>query len=140
MKPKHGFTLMELMVSVALAAALATIALPALRQHWLRAHRSEGWVALSQLQMAQERHRSRHTRYAATLGELQQPGTTPQGRYQLEVQDASATGYRLEARTIGPQRDDVACNRLRLVVEAGQVRRLALDDRQQDRSDTCWPR
>lgn len=139
MKTARGLSLLELLAALAILAVLATLALPELRQHWLRAHRAEAVLALGQVQLAQERFRSRMPRYAASLDELQQSAASPQGRYRLEILAASATGYRIEARPVGPQRNDAVCHRWFLEVAAGQLRHSATDDHQQDRSSTCWP-
>lgn len=60
-----GFTLVELMVVVAVAGALAAVAYPGYRQHVVRAKRVEGQVALQALMQQQERYFTQNNRYIA---------------------------------------------------------------------------
>ena len=69
MKSK-GFSLIELMVVIAIIAILAGIALPLYTGHVARSKSSEGGAALSLVKTRQEAFRSTHFRYAATLSEL----------------------------------------------------------------------
>ncbi|QBE62389.1 type IV pilin protein [Pseudoduganella lutea] len=60
-----GFTLVELMVVVAVAGVLAATAYPGYRQHVIRAKRTEGQVALQALMQQQERYFTQNNRYIA---------------------------------------------------------------------------
>ena len=60
-----GFTLIEIMVTVAIIALLASIAYPAYSDAVRKARRSEGRAALLQLMQQQERYYLLHTRYIA---------------------------------------------------------------------------
>jgi type IV pilus assembly protein PilE len=51
----RGVTLIELMSVVVILAIVATIAVPTYRKYLIRAQRSEGKIALLQLQTAQEK-------------------------------------------------------------------------------------
>lgn len=58
MRPKYkstGFTLVELMVAVAIIAIIATAAIPQYNQYIRRADRSDGIAAMQSLLNAQER-------------------------------------------------------------------------------------
>lgn len=67
MKAAHrsGFTLIELMIAVAVAAILAGIAYPSYIEHVRKAKRTEGKVALLQLLQQQERFYSQRGSYIA---------------------------------------------------------------------------
>lgn len=55
-RTSYGFTLMELMITVAIVALLASIAYPAYTGAVLKGKRAEGRAALVQLMQDQERH------------------------------------------------------------------------------------
>jgi type IV pilus assembly protein PilE len=61
----RGFTLIELMIVVAIVAILAAITLPSYQESVRKARRVEGRSALTQLMQQQERYYSLHTTYIA---------------------------------------------------------------------------
>jgi prepilin-type N-terminal cleavage/methylation domain-containing protein len=65
-----GFTLMELLIAVAVIALLAAIALPAYQDQLLKARRSEGKTALLKALQLEERHYTSNGTYIADLGPL----------------------------------------------------------------------
>lgn len=65
-----AFTLIELMITVAIVAILAAIAYPAYTQYVIRAKRADGKNALLQAQLAQEKWRANNTSYSDDLSEL----------------------------------------------------------------------
>jgi len=62
-KPFRGFTLIELMIAVAIVAILATIALPSYQNHIKRAARSEVQADLMELAQFLERNYTEANRY-----------------------------------------------------------------------------
>jgi type IV pilus assembly protein PilE len=69
---KHpaGFTLIELMITVAIIAILAAIAYPSYTDYVTRAKRADGKAALLQVQLSQEKYRANHITYGTTLSQL----------------------------------------------------------------------
>ena len=63
MKPASGFTLLELLVVLAIVAAVSTLALAGYEGIMLKARRTEGRAALLELLTQQERHFSQHHSY-----------------------------------------------------------------------------
>jgi type IV pilus assembly protein PilE len=63
-KKTHGFTLIELMVVVAIIALLAVFAMPAYQRYGERARRVDGKELLMRVAAAQERYYTNFNRYA----------------------------------------------------------------------------
>jgi len=67
MKNRRGFTLMEMLIVVAIIAILAAIAAPAYFRYVERSRRVEGQVLANTVAQAQERHFATYNRYANNL-------------------------------------------------------------------------
>ena len=110
----RGFTLIELMVAVAIVAILAAIAYPSYQQHVLRTHRKAAQGCITELAQWMERYYSTHMSYEnATL-----PSTSCRSdlktRYIFSFSHApTATTYTIQAIPSGSQADDV-CGTLSL--------------------------
>ncbi|MFD2110836.1 type IV pilin protein [Thiorhodococcus fuscus] len=65
-----GFTLIELMITVAIIAILATIAYPSYREHLQRSRRTVGESALTEIASKMEAYRFRNKTYTQNLGDL----------------------------------------------------------------------
>ena len=130
-----GFTLVEVTIATAVAAVLASIALPSYRGQQMRAGRVDAVAALTRLQAAQEQYRGLHGLYAGQLGPLRGVGpTSPQGRYGVALARVGAEGYRATATALagGPQAADSECAELTLEVVRGFARTGP--------SARCWQR
>lgn len=110
-----GFTLIELMIVVAIIGILAAIALPAYQRYVVESRRAEAQAYLMQLSLAQERFRAANITYGteANLGAF--IDTT---HYNFEI-DATvpltATAFQLKATALGTQLSrDSACSPLTL--------------------------
>lgn len=60
----HGFTLIELMVTVAIVAILAAIAVPSYRYAVLKGRRAQARTAILEVMQQQERYMTQNNRYA----------------------------------------------------------------------------
>jgi type IV pilus assembly protein PilE len=112
-----GFSLIELMVTVAIAAILAAIAYPSYTQYVMRSRRSDAKAALLDLAARQERIFSIQNQYTNDPTTLGYPTAFPvnvlssgQAYYRLRVTlGAQPTSYTAFADPIGPQAADAAC-------------------------------
>ena len=114
-RPARGFTLIELMVVVAVVAILAAIAIPNFLEQSRKGRRSEAMSIMGELQLRQERWRAEHATYAAT-GNL---GTIPTSdSYGFAVTNNGALTYTITATRQGRQASD-RCGNLVLAYNAG---------------------
>ncbi len=110
----RGFTLIESMVAVGIAAVLSSVAYPSLEGHVLRARRTDALVALMNAQLAQERYRSNNNSYG-TLAETGLRAASASGYYTVQVTSNSADGFEVLASATARQVRDTHCRHLRLV-------------------------
>ena len=80
-----GFTLIELMITVAILAIIAAVMIPAYTSYVDRGKRAEARAALLDIAARQERYYSNNRQYTATLSDLNMSGTSENGYYTLSV-------------------------------------------------------
>jgi len=92
-----GFTLIELVVTMAIVGILAAVAYPSYVNSVRKARREDGMAALLELQLAQEKWRANNPSYTTTLTNLgysvASNGTSRDGYYTINVTAASATAF-----------------------------------------------
>lgn len=126
---ESGFTLIELMITVAIVGILAAIAYPSYTDYVIRSKRADGKAALLAIQLAEEKWRANNTSYTGELGAsgLKIGSTSPDQYYNLSI-TASGNTYTAKAT---PVKTDSVCGYLTIneqAVKASEKADLA----------TCW--
>ena len=102
-----GFSLLELLITLAIVAILASITVPSYTGLVAKTRRSDAVIALVDVQLAQERWRASHSAYATDLADLGVPGGgSPKDHYRLQIQDADARNFLAVAHPRGAQEGD----------------------------------
>lgn len=148
----QGFTLVELMVTIAIAAILAAVALPVYTQYVQKSRRSAAIKTLSAISQAQERFRSNANTYATSLANLDvgtQGVAANDPHYNFAINGAPTAngpnfslGYTITAtpRADSPQAKDSNCAQLRLVMSQGVFQQTSMNSSNADSTTICWPR
>ena len=139
----RGFSLIELMVVVAVFALLSMIATNSYRRYSLRATRTEARLALLAIQVAQEKYFLQNNQYAQDIATVIAPppaglginaingaGATGGGNYTVSFSAVTPNTYTLQAVATGNQTKDTAACLTFTINEQGQ--RTPAD------STGCW--
>lgn len=116
-----GYTLIEVMIALAIIAILASVAMPSFFDSIRKSRRSEAVAALSAIQQAQERRRANVATYTTRLDDLKLADKTASGYYGIEVNAASSSGYTVTATAAGTQAKDALCHAMRVQVAGGNI-------------------
>lgn len=87
MRNQNGFTLMELMVVVAIIGIISAIALPSYTKNVQKTARGEGMTEILNIMRSQENYFANEFTYTTTLTELNMTAsyTTQSGRYKVKA-------------------------------------------------------
>ncbi len=119
MKTKLGFTLVELLIVIAIVAVLAAIAVPGYNRQVEKTRRSDAMTALTHAASMQERFYMRNNTYTGNVNDLGGVGGTlnsPEGYYTVSVDNTSCPNsqpngscFTLTATAAGVQANDTHC-------------------------------
>jgi type IV pilus assembly protein PilE len=129
---QSGFTLVELMITCAIVAILASIAYPSYTQYVYKSRRSDAHAALLRIQQDQEKYRAVNTSYgsSSTTPVLSFSSTSPDGYYSIALSNISGTTYTITATPQNAQSGDSTCSTITLTVSGNTVT--------YGPSNTCW--
>ncbi|MDP2559639.1 type IV pilin protein [Psychrobium sp. 1_MG-2023] len=114
-KNKQGFTLVELMIAVAIVAILTLIAVPSYQESIRESRRSEAHSALVKIQLEQEHWRTLNTSFASSFGTAANDVKQPVSEYySYAMSNVTATSYTIKAtaKTGSSQASDTGCTAL----------------------------
>jgi type IV pilus assembly protein PilE len=143
--PATGFTLIELMIAVAIVGVLAMVATPSFLDSIRKGRRAEAFAAISAIQQAQERWRSNNASYATSLSQLGIASTTASGNYQVATAGSSSS-YTVTANgTTGSSQANDRCRKLSVKALAGSMKYAGCSacadaDLSYGETDPCWSR
>lgn len=115
-----GFSLLEMLVVLAIMGIMLSMAYPNYRYHLIRIHRLEGQMALLDLAIRMEQYYARQDSYQnATIGQNTMTDVSPraltsQGWYSLSITEANDNAFTLKATPRLAQIDDRLCQPLTL--------------------------
>jgi type IV pilus assembly protein PilE len=127
-----GFTLIELMVVLAIIGIIAAIALPSYANQVRKSRRADATSTLGDAQLRQERWRAENPAFG-TLAQIGVPTTSPGGHYTISMPTLSGTcpnsgptattnnSYILQAAATGAQAKDTACATMALSNLCGTI-------------------
>ncbi len=119
--PRKGFTLIELMIAVAIIGILAAVAIPSYTRYIERGYRANARTALLEVAQFMERYRSVNFRFSTTAGGTTAPSlptrlqTAPsegETKYTITVSSVSDMDFTLTATPSGWT--DASCGTLTL--------------------------
>lgn len=125
---RRGFTLIELMITVAIVAILAAIAYPSYVQYVQRSHRADAGAALASAAQWMERQYTTNNVYPATVTGMST------SKYNLSVFASTNTSFTLQAAPIAPW-TDADCGSLRLTNTGAKAISGGTST-----ADKCWGR
>lgn len=134
---KKGFSMIELMIVLAIVAILVALAYPSFIDTVRKARRSDAMESLIDLHLSQERYRANNPSYAslAQLGlDSDSDGKmpSPDGHYSFAISNVATTSYTITGTAVGDQAKD-PCGNFTLAVAAGVITKTASGD-----DDLCW--
>ena len=105
---RRGFTLVEMLVVVAMVAILSAVAYPSYVSQVTKGRRADAKQALVELAQKMERFYTERGTYAgATLGSTGvYASTSPAGYYSLAITSQTADGFTITAAPLGNQAND----------------------------------
>ncbi len=113
-KPQAGFTLIELMIAVAIVGILAAIAVPNYSEYVKRASRVEAAAALLDAANKQEQYFVDNREYSTSFTDLGLQSKTENQHFELSITlNADANTFTITAKPIaGPVKGDGDCTEL----------------------------
>lgn len=132
-KLQPGFTLLELVITIAIIGILAAIAIPSYTAYYQRSRRADAFQAIDTTQALLEKNYAANFTYASATF----PSTSPQGYYQISIPASSTTSYTITATATasGTQANDSQCYNLSMDQTGNKTSTTAAGVA----TSGCWP-
>ena len=107
-----GFTLVELLIVVAIIGVLMSVVVPGYQKYTLKTKRTDGQIGLMDMADKQERYYSQNNMYASDVASLFGAAGdqfSPKDLYKLTVTSGDSNGFVLTATAESDQTDDTGC-------------------------------
>jgi type IV pilus assembly protein PilE len=110
-----GFTLLELVIALAIVSVLAAIAYPAFKQRVVNGRRADGSTALLDLANRMEQYYANNNTFATatiaggTSTDVLSSSASNQGYYTLSITAQAKDTYTIKATRTGQQTNDTQC-------------------------------
>lgn len=134
-----GFTLIELMVALAIVSILAAITYPSYQSYVMKGKRGDAHTLLMEAAVKQEHFYAQHGVYSADMRELgysADPALSAHGLYQVDADwNNGSAGYLLTATRRGVMTNDTGCGDLTL---SHTGLKSALNNTNSDPGKNCW--
>jgi type IV pilus assembly protein PilE len=127
MPQQRGFTLIELMIAIAIIAILASVAYPSYTEYVRKGRRSDAIVEINRVSQALERWRGNNPTYNATVVQLgvatagTNTFTALSGYYTIAISNAAPFTYTVTASAAGRQTSDTRCATMAMAVNGGTI-------------------
>ncbi|MHB1401012.1 MAG: type IV pilin protein [Thiobacillus sp.] len=115
---QSGFTLIELMIVVAIIGILASIVYPSYTDYLRSSRRADAQSDMLKIQMGMEKWRANNNTYSSNLADAGFTDTNPY--YAYTITGATASAYTINAAAGGDQLNDTGCTALTLDQSGGK--------------------
>jgi type IV pilus assembly protein PilE len=131
----RGFSLLELLVTMAIVAILSAIAVPMYRNYVLQGNRTDAIRFMTFYRQALERCYSQNFSYLACPTAPGTATTSADGYYNITFPVLTATQYTIVATPTPVQANDLQCSSMQVSQNGAQS---AQDNNNNDTTVTCW--
>jgi type IV pilus assembly protein PilE len=131
----RGYTLIELMVTMAVFAIIASIAYPSYRQFVLKSNRTDAVRTLTSNAQILQRCYSQYFAFNNAACPAVLAIASPNGYYTINNAAVTASTYTLVAKPAGVQADDTTCAQFTLDQTGNET---AVDTGGNNQATTCW--